>query len=248
MAEFERIPLRPRPHRNWLPTAVAAVAVFIVAAIFKPWGASRTETGVDGATPAPTFFIRPTERTGPRPYDPILFGGREPDPAWELWPAGYVVEFGLAGPVRVGGQGAGGPSAGPGSSRTPPAASIAPSVPAGSSAGPSAPPATPPVDAGFVDLGTADHLVALGINTPADVHVDTVTLSRLTDEAVSPIALVRLPTYWESSHFIVIAPEDPGAAGQAAPWEPGLYRLVLTTTFGEVRSIDLRVRGAALGR
>ena len=86
--------------------------------------------------------------------------------------------------------------------------------------------------------------MALGINTPADVHVETVTLSLLTDDAIKPVAIVRLPTFWESTHFIVIAPEDPAAVGQAMPWEPGLYRLSLTAASGEVRAIDLRVRPA----
>ena len=244
MAEFERVPLRPRPKRDWLPGAVLGVTAFIGLAIVKPWDFGRAQTGA-GGTPPPTFFVRPTERTGARPYDPILFGFREPDPAWELWPAGYVVEFGMSGPVRVNGQAA--PSPVPGDTPTPeesPAPSLASSQRPGPSGSPtpSAPVATPAVDAAVIDLGTAAHLVALGINTPADVHVETVTLSLLTDDAITPIAIVRLPTFWESTHFLVIAPEDKALPGQAAPWEPGLYRLVLTGAFGEVRQIDLRVR------
>jgi hypothetical protein len=251
MAEFERVPLRPRPKRNWLPSAVIGVTVFIGLAIVKPWDFGRPQTGAGGGTPPPTFFVRPTERTGARPYDPILFGFREPDPAWELWPAGYVVEFGMSGPVRVHGQDAASPAPGesraPGDSPAPPAASSRPPGPSRSRL-PTAPVATPAVDDGVVDLGTAAHLVALGINTPAAFHVETATLSMLIDDAIRPIAIVRLPTFWESEHFIVIAPEDPVAAGQAAAWEPGLYRLVLTPTFGEVRSIDLRVRAGLADR
>src|SRR5215213_5412011 len=222
MAEFERIPLRSRPDRNWLPGAVIAVALLIGLAILKPWDLGTNGTGSAGATPLPTFFVRPTERTGPRPYDPILFGGREPDPGWELWPAGYVVEFGMTGPVRVQGQDRA--SAAPGGSRTPgpsapgptsePPATSNPSPAAGRSPVPSAPPATPSIDDG-VDLGTTAHLVALGINTPADVHVETVTLSRLTDAGTTLVPVVRLPTFFESDHFLVIAPEDPAAPGQA---------------------------------
>lgn len=245
MAEFERVALRPRPKRDWLPGAGIIVAALIGLAILKPWGASGPGTSsADATRPPPTFFVRPTERTGPRPYDPILFGGREPDPAWELWPAGYVVEFGLAGPLEVRGQHGASPA--PGGSAAPdrsaPPVAASPSPKPGGSPAASQPVPTQAVDDGFVDLGTTNHLVALGINTPADVHVETVTLSRMAGDALTPVPVVRLTTYFESSHFIVIAPEDPAAPGQTIPWAPGLYRLELTTAFGEVREIDLRVR------
>jgi hypothetical protein len=247
MAEFERVPLRPRPDRNWLPTVGLAVALFVGVAILKPWDLMRT--GVSGdATPLPTFFVRPTERTGARPYNPVLFGLREPDPAWELWPAGYVVRFGLAGPVRVEDADATAAPAGGGGPPTPAPATGAPTAtPIGEppATGGPPPPATPisqpPANEGVIDLGTADHLVALGVNTPLDVRLESIQLARLEDESSTPVPIVRLPTLWESSHFTVIAPEDASERGQAAPWEPGLYRLVLTPTFGEVRIVDFRV-------
>ena len=234
MAEFERVPLRPRPRRNWLPTAGAAFAIFLVVVIVKPWDlAGPATTGTGDATPQPTFYISPTERTGPRDYDPRLFGGREPDPAWELWPAGYVVQFGLAGPVRVTGQGE---SPGPGSNDSPEPAVSGPPA----SAAATAPPSTePPFVDHVVDLGPADHLVALGINTPLDARVASFRLFRLTDARTDLVPVVRLPTLWESAHFIVIAPEDSEAPGQPGPWPAGAYRLELTTIFGEVRIVDL---------
>ena len=232
MAEFQRVPLRPRPDRNWLPTAGLALAVFLALAIVKPWDSSRPSTAGD-PTPGPTFFIRPTERTGPREYDPRLFGGREPDPAWELWPAGFVVQFGLAGPVKVG---EGAPTTAPGASGAagesgapPPAASGAPA-------------SDLPLGSNVVDIGTADHLVALGINTPLDARVESVRLFLLTGTRSDVVETVRLPTLWESSHFLVIAPADPAAPGQPAAWRPGRYRLELTTTFGDIRLVELLVR------
>ena len=36
-------------------------------------------------------------------YDHELFGIYEPEPRWELWPAGYLVSFGYA--IRIGGTG-----------------------------------------------------------------------------------------------------------------------------------------------
>ena len=244
MAEFERVPIRPRPSRNWLPTVGVAFAAFLVLAIVKPWELSQNGTA-DADTPPPTFFVRPTERTGPRDYDPILFGGREPDPAWELWPAGYVVQFGLAGPVKVHGQD--GASPGPGAAASLPPSTTAPAETSsgGGSPGATGAPATePPLEPGVVDLGPADHLVALGINTPLDVRVQSVELFMVTGSRSDPVALVHLPTLWESTHFMVIAPADPAEPGQPAPWAPALYRLELTTAYGDVRVVDLRVRPA----
>jgi hypothetical protein len=239
MAEFRRTPLRPRPDRDWLPTAGLALTGILVLAIVKPWDAFPATTVAD-PTAQPTFFVRPTERTGPRDYDPRLFGAREPDPAWELWPAGYVVQFGLAGPVRVTGQGE--PTGGPGPTSEgspPPAASVRP----GASAAASAPVGTgSPVIEHVVDLGPADHLVALGINTPLDAQVASFRLLRRTDDRTELVPVIRLPTLWESAHFIVIAPEDPVAAGQPAQWTAGAYRLELTTVFGELRVVDLEIR------
>ena len=56
------------------------------------------------------------------------------------------------------------------------------------------------------------------------------------------VPIVRLPTLWESTHFLVIAPEDPGARGQPGAWEPGRYRLDLFTTAAEVRRVGLVIR------
>lgn len=248
MAEFQRVPLRPRPDRNWLPRLGVALAAFLLVAIVKPWDLGGIGAAGE-ASAEPTFFVRPTERTGPRPYDPQLFSGREPDPAWELWPAGYVVQFGLAGPVKVHGPDDASPAPEGTDAAPPPASGVPPASDAPGSEPTTAPPTsgpTPqtPLGEGFVDLGPADHLIALGINTPLEFRVETVALSRLEDDSITPVAIVRLPTLWESTHFTVIAPEDPTAAGQAAVWEAGLYRLELTTAFGEVRIVDLRVRPA----
>jgi hypothetical protein len=250
MAEFERIPVRPRPNRRWLPNAALAFAAFVVLMIVKPWDTPSStapgQAGAGGATPLPTFYIAPTARTGPRPYDPALFGGREPDPAWELWPAGYVVQFGLAGPVKVGGPAGGSlaPSVSAGPDASPDAS------PLGSPAGESTPlpsgrPDAPALPSDVIDLGPTDHLVALGINTPLDARIELVSLWRVEAGGLpEPIGIVLLPTLWESRHFIVIAPEDPAAPGQATGWEPGVYRLDLTSATLETREVILRVSPA----
>lgn len=249
MAEFERVPLRPRPNRNWLPSVGLGFAIFLALVIVKPWESPRTSSAGD-PTPRPTFFIRPTERIGPPDYNPILFGLKEPDPAWELWPAGYVVRFGIAGPVKV--QGPDGASPAPGSSAGPaasvePGASEAPgaTAPPAPGASPVAPTATsPPAEPGVIDLGPADHLVALGINMPLEFRVVTMDLEILRGEdcCLENVPFVHLPTLWESGHFVVIAPEDPSAKGQPVAWDTGEYALFLTAQDGELREIRFVVR------
>lgn len=237
MAEVPRVPLGSPPAGSWLPGVAATVAIILALAVLKPWAPPIDPDA--GATPRPTFYIGPatTERTGPRPYDPRLFGLREPDPAWELWPAGYVVQFGMAGPLKVHGQDGASPTPGasaPASSGPPGAASPAPS-PAG----------TEPPAGNVVDLGPADHLVALGINTPREVRVESIALWLLAEDHAGgedEVVLVRLPTLWESDHFLVIGVGDPNAPGQAGAWPAGLYRLEITTVFGEVREVLLRVQ------
>lgn len=224
MAEFRRRPVRRPDRRSWLTATLAAFGILLVIATLKPWedrAVGRAES------PAPVSPSRqtsaPTERTPRFAYDPRLFGIREPDPAWELWPAGYVVEFGISGPLPVHGQD-GAPSQGPPSS-----ASLDPFEPA---------------DGPFVvDLGPADHLVALGINTPEDVRVERIELWRLTDQSCcfEAVQILRLPTLWDSPHFLVVAVADAAQPHVAGKWAPGRYRLELTTVTGEERVLQLRV-------
>jgi hypothetical protein len=175
-------------------------------------------------------------------YDPRLFGSYEPAPAWELWPAGYVVEFGIAGPVDVHGQESAGPSAGP--------SSASPSGPAPASDPPlqtGAPSLPPPGFEPVVDLGASDHLIALGVNTPADVRVTEITLWMQAGAACcdQSVPIIRLPTLWESQHFHVIGIADPFRPGEAGPWLAGEYRLDLHTVDGVVRSVRLRLSAPA---
>lgn len=234
MAEVQRIPLGGPPAGSWLPGVATAVAIFLALAILKPWTPSAPSAAGASARPAPSRAPAATERTGPRGYDPRLFGGREPDPAWELWPAGYVVQFGMAGPVKVHGQDGATPEPGASGDATP-APTAAPSG-AGATAAP-----LPP---GVVDLGPADHLVALGINTPLDFRVATVDLQifRGDDCCLEAVPIVHLPALWESVHFVIIAPEDPSAKGQPGAWDVGQYLLHLASTSGDAREVRFVVR------
>lgn len=226
MADFKPIPVDRPPPRSWLSTLGSVAAIVLALAIIKPWSPG-SPAPTTAATAGRSADPAPTDRPERTEYDPRLFGTREPEPAWELWPAGYVVEFGIAGPLRVGGQDQPGGSDGP-----PASAGIAPT-----------PAPTEPGAGPVVDLGPADHLIALGINTPIDVRVAKISLwtQRGVDCCDQPVTIVRLPTLWESQHFLVIGIADPEQPGDTGPWPPAEYRLDLVTTTGEIRSVRLRV-------
>jgi hypothetical protein len=231
MAEFRRRPVRRPDRRSWLTTTLATLGIVLAIAILKPWEDRAAGADAAAASPAASSPARqaavPTPRTPRFGYDPRLFGIREPDPAWELWPAGYVVEFGIAGPVPVLGQDDPAPSELP-----LPGASIAPG-------GAGAPADEPYV----VELGPADHLVALGINTPADIRVERIALWRLTDRSCCPeaVEILRLPTLWDSRHFLVVGVADADQPHVAGRWTPGRYRLELTTVTGDERVVLMSV-------
>lgn len=245
MADFQRVPVeRPLP-RNWLPTLGWGLAIGIGVVVLKPWAGGTGPEPMLTSAPSVVVAAEPTPGTDRRRYDPRLFGGREPDPAWELWPAGYVVQFGMAGPLRVDGHGPPGPSPHPAPSARP-VASTPPQETADPGASPVArPSATAPGPAGafVVDLGPTDHLIALGINHPSEVVILEVRLWAQQGETCCPVAvpIVHLETTWPSDHFVVIGIEDPDAPGADGPWPPGEYRLDLLLAAGEVREVRLRV-------
>jgi len=108
--------LAPAFGRGWRLGGVLA-AILVAGLVAKPWGTGRpSPTREPVATPRPRatlgafggYIIQ-----GSRPYDPEIFGHYEAKPAWEIWPAGYVVEIGFAGPLPMatdagGGSGIGG--------------------------------------------------------------------------------------------------------------------------------------------
>lgn len=247
MAEFQPVPIGRPPPRSWLPALGSSLAIILALAIVKPWyalGPGEAAVQASSASAGPAVARTPEPQRERDIYDPRLFGNYEPEPAWELWPAGYVVEFGIAGPVDVHGQES--PSPWGGAASADPGAT--PAAPVTAPPGQTVPPALPsPGLAHVVNLGASDHLIALGINTPADVRVTEVKLWMQVGDACcdQPISTIGLPTLWESQHFLVIGIADPLRPGEAGAWLAGEYRLELVTEGGEIRSVRLHVTAPA---
>lgn len=242
MAEFQPAPIGRPPPSSWLPVLGSTIAIILTLAVVKPWdalGPGEPAAQRPSFSAWPAAALPPTARPERDTYDPRLFGNYEPYPAWELWPAGYVVEFGIAGPVDVHGQESPAPPDGVASSAKP----GSPMPPTGSPQQTTTPAPPSPGFEHVVDIGPADHLIALGINTPADVRVTQITLWMQAGDVCCDqlIPTIRLPTPWQSQHFHVIGIADRFRPGEAGPWLAGEYRLDLATVGGETRSVRLRV-------
>ena len=224
MADLKRVLPPGRKPDRWLPASIAVITLLVLVAIAKPWG--RGAPPLTAFPSAPVASPTASRHPGRGRYDPALFGQDAPDPAWQLWPAGYVVDFGLAGPVTMTTESSAPPS--PPGRRPPPS----PSAPPYGSAEP-------------IRIGQADNLVVLGINTPADVDVVQFRLRRLTGIAETRgvlVPIVVLPTPWPVQHFHVIGIESPDGSDVLGAWQPGVYSLALIGGDGVViRSVVVSI-------
>src|SRR5206468_4183810 len=106
----------------------------------------------------------------------------------------------------------------------------------------------PPGADRIVDIGAADLLVVVGVNTPADTRVLDARLWRF--PAGGPpirMALRELPPPWPVSTFHVygLRVADDADPNLVARWTPGVYRLDLLVDPGaQIRRIGLFVRPA----
>jgi hypothetical protein len=233
MADLKRVMPPGRKPDRWLPASIAIITVVVLVAIAKPWGRGGPPLT---AFPSASLASPAASRLAGRGrYDPALFGQDAPDPAWQLWPAGYVVDFGLAGPVTMG---AAGPSA-------------TPSAPAAQGRTPTpSPSSSPPYgQADPIRIGQADNLVVLGINTPQDVDVVQFRLSRYDGTKPVVVPIVVLATPWPVHYFHVIGIESPDSSDVLGRWRAGVYRLALIGADGvTIRTVFVSIDASTVVR
>jgi hypothetical protein len=235
--EFEEVPVvrlgHPADARRAQAATIIVVALLAVL-IAKPWGETRPPT-IALASPSPVASsvapsTRPAETVRPdgaRIYDPALFGRYAVTPRWEIWPTAYVYKFGLSGPLALDSGATGPVESGP----------------------PQLPPASPPQGAGqLIDVGAADLLMVLGLNTPSESRILDARLWQFPSGG-PPVrmALRELPPPWPVDTFHVYGLLSPGDADPfvVAGWTAGVYRMDLLVDPGaEIRRIGLLVRHA----
>jgi hypothetical protein len=209
---------------------ITVVVIAVLIAVVKPWGVSLPPHSAvlssEGVSPVATGTPAPSLDIGDgvtRPYDPLIFGDKELQPTWGLWPAGYLVTFGFAMHAE--------PSDAPRAT--------------GGSAGPSATVTSDtagPVWPDEIDIPIGNHLLLIGVSTPRGYPVQAITLTRqATDGPAQDMPTVRPPSQW-STPFPVMAVDSGLGADRPAFWVPGIYELGLTIDPGGIRrSIEVKV-------
>ena len=218
---------------------IAVIVIGILVAIIKPWG-TATQAPLARATAAPTA-VAVTPRPSATPFDAFanydheLFGIYEPEPRWELWPAGYLVSFGYA--IRIGSVGA--EASQP---PAPPAASASPSRPLASPVETAKPGTEEPNWPATITIADGNHLGLIGVNTPLGYRVASVAIVRIkADDSEQPLDVVSVESQWPS-HFTVFGLAEGTEQLVIENWPAGHYRLDLTFEPGAIsRSIAIVV-------
>jgi hypothetical protein len=239
MSDIVRVPGPSSPLEGRSAKVIAVIVIGLLIAIIKPWGS--TSAPLARATAAPTT-VAVTPRPGsPTPSDPFanydheLFGIYEPEPRWELWPAGYLVSFGYA--IRIGSTGAEiSPPPGP------PAASASPTRPVASAVRSATPGTEEPNWPATITITEGNHLALIGVNTPLGYRISSVAIVRLTADGLEqPLDVVTVESQWPN-HFTVLGLSNGSAREAIENWPAGQYRLDLAFEPGAIgRSIIIVV-------
>jgi hypothetical protein len=229
VSELRRVSGPPsRIDRN-LGRILVIVLVAVLIAVVKPWGAVHEGSQAILAprpSPSPSPSPSPTTQLGPRQYDIVTFGIREPPPTWEVWSAGNLASFRFALRVDLS------TPIVPGSS---PVASNA-VAPVGSAS-------DIPVDWPIVEVPSGSQLDLIALNRPLGHTIEVVSLTRDNDSGggqtvVHPILGV---SPWPS-HFTTIGLGTGDDTAGMQQWPTGTYHLDLSIgPAGTTRSLEIMV-------
>jgi hypothetical protein len=225
MSDIIRVPGPSSPLEGRSAKIIAVIVIGVLVALIKPWG-SATPAPLARATAAPTA-VSITPRPGsPTPsdafanYDHELFGVYEPEPRWELWPAGYLVAFGYA--IRIGSVGAEASQA-----PTPPAASASPGRPVGSPVKTAEPGTEEPNWPATITIANGNNLFLIGVNTPLGYRLTSIAVVRTKADGFEQALDVVTPASQWPDHFTIIGLADDTGRAAIENWPPGHYRLDL---------------------
>lgn len=226
MAEVRRVTGPGTPLGGRDGRILGVVVVGILVAIIKPWGGGPSAAPLATPIVLPSASVAASPSASAAPDDPFDFGvfeGFEPNPAWEVWPAGREISFGFA--MRINADG---------SQRSP-----AP----GSSAAPDDPldPGPPPEWSQAIAISPASTLTVVAINLPLAYRIPTMHLFR-TDGGEAPVEvpIVMVPSPWPDHFLVVGMAGDDGRAREA--WPAGEYELRLDIEPGDyTRTITIDV-------
>ena len=241
MSDLTRVNGPSSPLHGTSARIIGVVLVGITLAILKPWAGA-------GPEPAARSSPRPTASSAPVPstvaianYDPSVFGEYEPEPDWELWPAGHLVSFGFA--MRIdGGTRSAAPTLPSPSGEPAPSSSGPPVAPTQDAGRPGAGrDAAGPVWPSAISITASSHLALIGVNMPLG-HDVRAALWRLDDDGTSTgYPVIELPSPWPK-HFVVLAMDDGSGRAPRESWPTGRYRLDLWFEPGAIaREIEIDI-------
>ena len=198
MMELRPVREPRRGHDHSLVVLVILVGLALALVVLKPWQAAPSAP-IALASPLPTASPAPTELApgSYRNYSTTLFGDRAHAPAYELWPAGYLVSFGFTRLVNY--EPVPDPPAG---------IDVAGALPMGTVSTTSAIGINHPAEVTI----RAIHLWYFGAGGAAPP---------------SRVAIVTLPSPFDLQTFDVIGIPAAAEADLLANWQAGLYRLDL---------------------
>jgi hypothetical protein len=219
---------------------IAVIVIGILVALIKPWG-TATSVPLARASAAPTAVAATPRPGSPTPFDAFagydheLFGIYEPEPRWELWPAGYLVSFGYA--IRIGST-----STETSPPQTAPGASASPARPVATSATTPKPGADEPNWPATITIANGNNLGLIGVNMPLGYRIASVAIVRVkADDSEQSLDVAEAASQWPS-HFRVFGLADGTGGEVVANWPAGNYRLDLEFEPGAIsRSIAIVV-------
>ena len=229
MSELRKVGGPPSRLDRHLGQILVIVLLAALIAVVKPWGATQSGSQAivaPGPSPSPTVSLNPTKPPGPRQYDIVDFGIREPPPEWEIWSAGTFASFQFAMRADI--------STGDAPSSSPTASNAA--VPAASAS-------DIPVVWPVVEIPPGSQLVLIALNRPLGhtIEVDGLTRDAQGGGGATVLHAVLGVSPWPS-HFTTIGLGDSGDPTAMQPWPTGTYHLALTIgPDGASRSLEIVV-------
>jgi hypothetical protein len=253
MSDLSRVPGPSSPFKGSSAKLLTVVLVGILVAILKPWGGAAAPSAI-GASARPSAPAGATPVATPSPalrdaFDFGIFEGFEPQPAWEIWPAGREFSLGFA--MKVTADAEDRPPGAPAASGAPPSgaptsappASVPPVAERTATPAPTRP-SEPPTWSHTITISPASTLTVVAINMPLDFRVPGIRLWHTDPRGGrEETPIVRVPSPWPD-HFLVIGIDDGTGRDVLRAWPPGQYELVLQIEPGDhVRTIVIDVEG-----
>src|SRR6185436_16070940 len=97
MSDLTTVPGPSSPLRGSSGKVVAVVVIGVLLAVIKPWGSESVAQAPPASVSAsPAGSAGPSVTPTHNAFDFGVFEGFEPQPAWEIWPAGREISFGFA--------------------------------------------------------------------------------------------------------------------------------------------------------